>query len=194
MIKQQIAKSAFRIRRAQRTDAPALAALEMECFSEPWSENAIADSMALEYTEFIVSEYVEDTEKLCAKKGTYASGNELTHEERKQGADERETENASGKIVGYISVYISGIEAEIMNVSVSEDFRRRGIALDMLGVLRGILRRERGVEKIFLEVRASNEPAIRLYEKCGFKREGLRKGFYRKPTEDALVMAADITG
>ena len=48
--------------------------------------------------------------------------------------------------------------------------------------------RERGVKYFTLEVRSLNEPAIRLYESLGFAKEGTRKGFYRDPEDDALIM------
>jgi hydroxylamine reductase (hybrid-cluster protein) len=47
---------------------------------------------------------------------------------------------------------------------------------------------ERGITAYTLEVRVSNAPAIRLYEKFGFVSEGIRPGFYEKPTEDAMIM------
>ena len=48
--------------------------------------------------------------------------------------------------------------------------------------------RERGIERYTLEVRVSNEPAIRLYHRLGFEDAGIRKNFYEKPSEDALIM------
>ena len=50
----------------------------------------------------------------------------------------------------------------------------------------------RGSRRITLEVRASNDPAIRLYEKLGYARVGLRKGYYEKPREDAVIMQRDL--
>lgn len=78
-------------------------------------------------------------------------------------------------------------EGEITNVVTDVPYRGRGIAGKMLKVLleEG---KKRGIEAFTLEVRKSNLAAIRLYESLGFKEEGIRKNFYEKPTEDALIM------
>lgn len=78
-------------------------------------------------------------------------------------------------------------EGNISNVAVREEFRRQGIAGRMLWELleQG---RELGITGFTLEVRASNEAAVRLYEKMGFVCEGRRKNFYEKPREDALIL------
>lgn len=77
-------------------------------------------------------------------------------------------------------------DADITNVFVRKDYRRRGIAEEMLKKLMtdsaGI-----GARNFTLEVRASNVPAISLYEKLGFVSEGIRPGFYDHPKEDAVI-------
>lgn len=78
-------------------------------------------------------------------------------------------------------------EGEITNVVTKRGFRGQGIAGSLLTRLmkEG---EQMGVEAFTLEVRKSNEPAIHLYERLGFETEGIRKNFYEKPTEDALIM------
>lgn len=78
-------------------------------------------------------------------------------------------------------------EGEITNVVTRSDVRGKGIAEKLLIELfrQGY---EMGVEAFTLEVRKSNFPAIALYEKLGFQTEGIRKNFYEKPIEDALIM------
>ena len=66
------------------------------------------------------------------------------------------------------------------------DYRGQGIARMMLEELLGNARRE-GIRAFTLEVRAGNAPAIALYERLGFRTEGVRPGFYSKPKEDALI-------
>lgn len=78
-------------------------------------------------------------------------------------------------------------EADISNVAVKQEFRRQGIAEKLLGRLLEEGRRK-GIYAFTLEVRSSNEAAIKLYEKYGFVTEGIRKRFYEKPVEDALIM------
>ena len=78
-------------------------------------------------------------------------------------------------------------EAEITNVAVGEAYRNRGFGKKMLKALleRG---RKMGITAFTLEVRQSNLPAIHVYEKMGFVPEGIRKNFYEKPCEDAVIM------
>lgn len=93
----------------------------------------------------------------------------------------------TGKVVGYTGMYLSVDEGEIVNVAVAPEARRKGIG-DAL--MREALARAagRGIRKLALEVRYSNEAAIRLYEKHGFVRCGIRRGFYELPREDAYIM------
>ena len=91
------------------------------------------------------------------------------------------------RVAGYIGSQTCGDESDVMNVAVHPDFRRRGIAealvKDLVDQLKAI-----GSRCLTLEVRASNAPAIALYEKMGFVEVGRRKNYYRNPREDALIM------
>ena len=75
-------------------------------------------------------------------------------------------------------------------MAVAPSARRRGVGQELLADL---IRRlaQKKIYRIVLEVRVSNEPAIRLYEKQGFATMGKRKNFYEKPTEDAYVMVRE---
>ena len=92
------------------------------------------------------------------------------------------------ELLGYVGIYCMLDEGEITNVAVAPAARRRGIARALLTELKQQLAC-RNVTQIVLEVRVSNEPAIRLYEQMGFSVLGVRKNFYEKPTEDAYIMA-----
>ena len=92
------------------------------------------------------------------------------------------------ELLGYVGIYCTLDEVEITNVAVAPAARRRGIARALLTELKQQLAC-RNVARIVLEVRVSNEPAIRLYEQMGFSVLGVRKNFYEKPTEDAYIMA-----
>ncbi len=92
-----------------------------------------------------------------------------------------------GKVVGYVGSQAVPPEADIMNVAVHPQCRRRGIAQELLERLQTALK-AKGIKSLALEVRASNAPAIALYEGMGFQQVGLRKNYYRTPKEDALIL------
>ena len=75
----------------------------------------------------------------------------------------------------------------IMNIAVSPDFRRRGVATALLERLFE-LTDDRSRRGYTLEVRVSNDGAIRLYERLGFTARGIRRGYYTDNREDALIM------
>jgi [ribosomal protein S18]-alanine N-acetyltransferase len=91
------------------------------------------------------------------------------------------------RLVGYIinSRYVDAWH--VMNVAVSPDHRRRGIATRLLESLFEITKND-GRRGYTLEVRVSNAGAIALYEELGFERRGVRRGYYTDNREDALVM------
>lgn len=92
-----------------------------------------------------------------------------------------------GNLVGYIGSQSVMDEADVMNVAVDAAYRRRGIAESLVDSLIKMLKVD-GVRCLTLEVRASNDPAIALYNKLGFIQVGRRPGYYQKPKEDALIL------
>ena len=90
-------------------------------------------------------------------------------------------------VVGYIGSQTVCGETDMMNIAVHPDWRRRGIAEILIQQLVMELKRI-GSGSLALEVRASNAPAIALYQKLGFKQEGRRPNYYRDPKEDALIL------
>ena len=98
---------------------------------------------------------------------------------------------SDNEIVGYVGCYCIAGTGEITNVAVKDSWRRKGIGgmlLEALYVQGAVLE----TVEYFLEVRESNEAAIALYSRQGFVKEGIRKNFYEKPTEDAYIMACEI--
>lgn len=91
------------------------------------------------------------------------------------------------QILGYCGIWGIVGEGQITNVSVKKSFQRQGIASALLGACleKG---KEMGLALYTLEVRESNLRAIALYEKFGFRHAGVRKNFYDKPKEHAIIM------
>ena len=90
-------------------------------------------------------------------------------------------------VAGYIGSQSVMGEADMMNVAVAPLYRRQGIAEKLVAVLVENLM-EQQVSSLTLEVRASNGPAIALYEKLSFAQVGRRLNYYSKPKEDALIL------
>ena len=90
-------------------------------------------------------------------------------------------------VAGYIGSQTVIDETDMMNVAVHPDFRRQGIAEELVNTLVDNLK-QMGSHSLTLEVRAANAPAIALYEKLGFSEIGRRKNYYRNPREDALIL------
>ena len=94
---------------------------------------------------------------------------------------------ACGSVVGYADTWCVLDEATVTNIAVREDFRGQGIGAALLGAALDMAK-ERGISAVTLEVRKSNEPAIKLYNRFGFEAVGTRPRYYEKPTEDAIIM------
>lgn len=92
-----------------------------------------------------------------------------------------------GTVLGFLVLSPVLDEGSVDNIAVAPEARRRGTADALVA---DAVRRAREAELSFLtlEVRASNDPAIRLYEKHGFREVGRRKSYYEKPREDAILM------
>jgi ribosomal-protein-alanine N-acetyltransferase len=101
----------------------------------------------------------------------------------------------NNEIIGYICVRTIMNVTHILNLAVLPRFRRMGIGSMLLrDVLQELRQSNTEIERITLEVRESNIPAIKLYEKFGFKITGRRISYYQKPQEDAIIMGLEIEG
>lgn len=138
------------IRRMQESDLPQAAALERECFSVPWSEESLRQSLRSPNYLFLVAE-------------------------------------EEGCITGYAGLLKVADEGDVTNIAVGAAYRGKGIGKKLTERLLEEGRRC-GLRAFTLEVRVSNQSAIHVYEKLGFASEGIRKRFYEKPVEDALIM------
>ncbi len=91
------------------------------------------------------------------------------------------------RVAGYVGSQTVLGETDMMNIAVHPDYRRRGVAETLVNALVDALK-GKGSHCLTLEVRASNTPAQKLYEKLGFAQVGLRKNYYRNPKEDARIL------
>jgi len=150
------------IRPAVEADIAAMVAIERASFSDPWTAAAMASTLRYDHMRVLVAEERGDL-----------SG------------------DGAGRPLGYVVAMIAGSEAEIADLAVSPDARRRGIGRALIDRLLAGLETE-GVESVFLEVRESNHAARRLYESRAFRGIGRRRGYYRLPPEDALLLKRDM--
>ncbi len=135
-------------------DAPFVAQIEKNAFSQPWPE-----------TEFVKAVLSDNYVYIAAE--------------------------LDGKIIGYAGCVFAAEDADITNIAVDADYRGLGIGAELLKQL--IVQAERrGSDNIFLEVRQSNFAAINLYTQYGFAQNGIRRNFYQKPAEDAILMAKKL--
>lgn len=92
-----------------------------------------------------------------------------------------------GRLAGYACMYHILGDGNITNIAVHPEFRGRGFGGKLLD---GLMEKAEGLglARLMLEARESNAPAIALYASRGFERVGLRRGYYQKPSEDAILM------
>ena len=150
------------VRPALWRDLGAVVAIESASFSDPWSVAAFESSLALPHFRFLVA---------TRSDGPARAGGET--------------------IDGYVLAMALGPEGEIADIAVSVGSRGRGIGGVLLDAGLGALVAA-GVGSVFLEVRESNGAARRLYASRGFIEQGRRRGYYRQPPEDALVLRREI--
>ena len=88
------------------------------------------------------------------------------------------------KVCGYLIVLDSIDVYEILAIATIEEYRNKGIAQELLAKIR--------IKNIFLEVRESNQTAINFYKKNKFKEISIRKNYYPKPAENAIIMKLEV--
>lgn len=90
-------------------------------------------------------------------------------------------------LAGYVGSQSVMGESDMMNIAVTPQYRRQGVAQALVEALVAHLKERENIS-LTLEVRVSNAPAIALYEKLGFVQVGRRPNYYRSPKEDALIL------
>lgn len=157
-----LASKPLHIRRAVRDDLAAMARIERESFSDPWSEETLATAL-----------FSDRMMVLVADEGGEAVG------------------DGAARLVGYVVALVVAPDAEIADLAVAPDARRRGVGRALLARALDDLT-ESTVQWVHLEVRESNRAARTLYEAAGFRAVGRRRGYYRQPVEDALLLTREI--
>lgn len=168
----------YGIRKMRDDDTEQAAALESICFSQPWTKQGFIDGIKQEQNLFLAAFLPNPFAETLNDRPKEAEASMLGL---------REIQMCEEQLIGYVGMYVAGDEGEITNVAVDPSMRRQGVAKALLNrlIMDGIAQ---GISRIVLEVRVSNESAILLYEGTGFQRVGVRKGFYERPREDALIM------
>jgi ribosomal-protein-alanine acetyltransferase len=104
-------------------------------------------------------------------------------------------DEAAGELRGYVILMPTVEEAELLTIAVATTQQRKGLGRAMLAEMLAVAC-DRGMQRVFLEVRAANVAAIALYRSAGFVEVGVRRGYYQNAggSEDAIVMAYVLTG
>jgi ribosomal-protein-alanine acetyltransferase len=187
----------FYIRRATIEDCQAIVGLEQECFSVPWSEKSINDDLANNSKAYYYVAIASNTAKKetgtitnnDATTDTGAIKNNFTATDT--GAFANNVTTTDNVVIGYIGMWLVVDDAQITNVAVSLKYRRQGVANALLRYLCDDAK-SMGAIMISLEVSDANAPAISLYENEGFQKAGLRKKYYEKVGQDAIIMLKNI--
>jgi ribosomal-protein-alanine N-acetyltransferase len=175
-------------------DVPQANEIDRECFPTQWPApsyktellfNRLADYLVAYEVEEAPAEPVEKTEQSGSRPGHF-----LRRVRRLFYAGEASHSTMRQRIVGLVGFWIMAGEAHITTIGVREAYRRQGIGeLLLLSAIE--LATMRHAQVTTLEVRASNSAAIALYEKYGFTKTGVRRGYYTDNREDAVIMATD---
>ena len=127
---------------------------------------------------------LSETEKICIPDGWSAES--FKSEALKDNGIVLYIQEDNGIISALLTAYTAIGEADITNVAVLPEYRRKGYAISLISEFEKIIPED--TEDIFLEVRESNQSAINLYLKAEFEKISVRKRFYSNPTENALIM------
>jgi ribosomal-protein-alanine N-acetyltransferase len=145
----------------QESDLDEVLVLERTSFAEPWTKKMFLGE--LRGNAFATN--------LVVRAGEAGYGESVT----------------AGALLGYIMFWVVFEELHLMNLAVRPDARRCGIGTQLVCHALSV-GADRGARTALLEVRASNQAAVLMYEDLGFIRRGVRKGYYNHPREDAVIM------
>lgn len=167
----------LQIRPMTMADIAAVAALEAEIFSDAWSGHLYQETLESGRYDCQVLELLPEKQEK----------EPLAEQQAEKNTHPVFENTVSSVLAGYFCGQVILDEAEVHRIAVCPDLRGKGYGQLLLEDF--LMRAEKqGVISVLLEVRAGNAPAIGLYEKNGFARIGVRRGYYQKPKEDALIL------
>lgn len=159
----------MRIRPAEVDDAAAVLEIERACAEAPhWSEGIWA--------------------QVFSQQSLYGFEAAIRSPQRQCFVAEQDDE-----VVGFVVLGILSSVAELESIAVRENARRRGVGCSLCHQAM-LWAQTMGAESMELEVRSVSLAAVALYQSLGFVEEGRRKGYYREPVDDALLMRVPLTG
>ena len=101
------------------------------------------------------------------------------------------TAEKAGRLLGYMFAYTAADEADIARIAVVKESRKQKVGSELMKAFKQI-GKARGIRRVLLDVRRSNNTARTFYVKQGFAEDGVRPGFYENPEEDAILMSCEI--
>ncbi len=162
-------------------DIPQVMAIERASFASAWPQTAYEKELENRLARYLVAVRLGEAEP--GPRGVRRRLGRLLARRPPQ----------PGDIVGFVGVWLMVDEAHIVTLAVRPDARRQGVGqLLVLGALE--LAYAHDMSRVTLEVRASNDAARALYERCGFRRVGVRPRYYTDNQEDAVVMSTPPLG
>ena len=183
----------YAIRPMQVEDIPQANEIERECFPTQWPPTSYkAEMLASKMTHYFVAADTEAAPEPAEQRaqGSSSFGRLVGKMLHLRGNKSAPSQTASQRIVGFAGVWIIADEAHLTTIGVREAYRSRGIG-ELLLMAAISLATVHHAQMLALEVRASNFAAIKLYEKYGFVRVGLRRGYYSEDGEDAVLMSIE---
>jgi ribosomal-protein-alanine N-acetyltransferase len=185
-----------------------IAQLERELFGRgAWSEEAVREELSAPARTYVIdipgdavssavadasnaaSRNVADTAEATDVTTAAAAAGQATLAEQAMASPVQPA--PAPPIRGYAGYWYDGDDAELMTIAVDEAYQRQGIANRMLRWLIDDAR-VRGAQRMLLEVRVDNEPALSLYHQLGFTRLGLRRRYYQPENIDAYTMSLEL--
>lgn len=163
--------------------------IEENCFSDPWSLDSLWGAMGRDYNLIFFALGNEEKYTMYSIRGGVETDITCleTVEINKDDTDKKPGEKL---LMGYVIATDIADESELLRIAVADKFRKLGVGENLMMAYKEELKSH--CDKFFLEVRHTNEPAKKLYEKLGYKEISIRKDYYSNPKEDACIFSLEL--